>query len=173
MKKWNKYLPMAAWTLAVAVAAFFNLTAHAKEAEEETIPDRVYFGEVSVGGLNGQEAEEAVNEYLKQLGTARITLAAGDNTIETTAGDLGISWSNPDIVKEAQGLGKAGNLVVRYMAMKDLEHEDKVTPWLPGIIVNAPFSRVSPASFASVSNVSRLDSSRLRIFAESTETPRS
>ena len=126
MKKWNKYLPMAAWTLAVAAAAFFNLTAHAKEAEEETIPDRVYFGEVSVGGLNGQEAEEAVNEYLKQLGTARITLAAGDNTIETTAGDLGISWSNPDIVKEAQGLGKAGNLVVRYMAMKDLEHEDKV-----------------------------------------------
>ena len=43
-----------------------------------------------------------------------------------TAGERGISWENPGLVKEAAELGTRGNVIDRYKIMKDLEHEGKV-----------------------------------------------
>lgn len=126
MKKWRRYVPVVMLALVMAATAVVTFQVKAQEAEDGIIPGRVYFGQISVGGMSGEEAAEAVQAYVDQLKETRVTLKAGENTLETTAGALGLSWSNPEIVEEAEGLGKSGNLIVRYKAMKDLEHEDKV-----------------------------------------------
>ena len=52
--------------------------------------------------------------------------AVDDQVIVATASDLGLKWSNQEIVEEAVRLGKDGNIVQCYKALKDLEHENKI-----------------------------------------------
>lgn len=126
MKKWKRYLPIGMLALLIAAAAMLTTTVKAQTSENDTIPDQVYFGSISGGGLTKEEASEKIQQYVEQLGGTKVTLQAGKNTVEATAADLGLTWGNPDIVEEAAGLGKSGNLIERYKAMKDLEHEEKV-----------------------------------------------
>ena len=65
--------------------------------------------------------------YKRQLGSNTIVLNVMDgNTVPVTASELGLSWGNPELVEDAVNLGKSGNVVVRYKALKDLEHQNKV-----------------------------------------------
>ncbi len=126
MKKWKQYLPAGVLALVLVIAAAFTFSVRAQEPEEDTIPERVFFGSIDGGGMSKEEAVKAIEAYVEQLGGTKVTLTAGENSLETTAGELGLSWSNPEIVEEAAGLGKTGNLIARYKVMKDLEHEDQV-----------------------------------------------
>lgn len=125
-KNWKRYLPMACMGIMLALLVIVTVPVNAEKKETDTIPERVYVGEISVGGMTQEEATQAVEEYVAGLEDKKIVLQAGENQLEVTAGDIGISWGNPEIVEEAVGLGKSGNLISRYKAMKDLENEDKV-----------------------------------------------
>lgn len=126
MKKWKRFLPAGLLTLVLAAAAMLTFHVRAEERDDGTIPGRVYFGTVAVGGMTEEEAMEAMEAYVAQLSETKVIFRAGEHQLEATVGELGLSWDNTDIVKEAVALGKSGNLIARYMAMKDLEHEDKV-----------------------------------------------
>ena len=125
MRKWMCIIPVAA-VVAAIVAGAGMVDAKAEKNDDTTILDRIYVGKVSVGGMTKSEAEEAVEEYVDRLGGELITLKVEDREIEVNADDLGLKWENTDVVDEAAGFGKAGNLIARYKAEKDLEHEDKV-----------------------------------------------
>ena len=89
----------------------------------------VYVEDISLEGMTAQEAQEAVEAYIASLEPIEITLvAAGGQEVLTTAGELGISWGNPEILQEALALGTKGNIVQRYKVLKDLEYENKVYP---------------------------------------------
>lgn len=126
MKSWKKYLSIAGALGMLALAAVIAVPVNAETDETSTIPQRVYFGEVSVGGMTQEEAKKAVEEYINSKTSQTVTLQAGKNTVEVPVSQFGISWGNPEIAEEAAGLGKSGNLIARYKAMKDLENEDKV-----------------------------------------------
>ncbi len=126
MKKWRKYLSIAGAFLVLAVAAIVMIPVNAETDEKSTIPQRVYFGDIAVGGMTQEEATAAVEEYLNGLQSKTLTLRAGKNSVDVSLSKIGVSWGNPEIAEEAAGLGKSGNLIVRYKAMKDLENEDKV-----------------------------------------------
>ena len=126
MKSWKKYLSIAGAVFVLALAAIVTVPVNAETDETSTIPQRVYFGEVSVGGMTQEEAKAAVEEYISGKLSQTITLQSGKNTVQVPASQFGISWGNPEIAEEAAGLGKSGNLITRYKAMKDLENEDKV-----------------------------------------------
>lgn len=126
MKSWKKYLSIAGGLFVLALAAIVTVPVKAETDETSTIPQRVYFGEVPVGGMTQEEAKAAVEEYINGKLTQNVTLQAGKNTVQVPVSQFGISWGNPEIAEEAAGLGKSGNLIVRYKAMKDLENEDKV-----------------------------------------------
>ncbi|MEG1290692.1 MAG: VanW family protein, partial [Lachnospiraceae bacterium] len=126
MKNWKRYLSIAALTMVLALAVIITIPVNANAEKTNTIPQRVYVGEISVGGMTKEEAQEAVDSYIGELQSKVITLMAGENTLEVTAGDFGITWRNPEVIEEALELGKSGNLIARYKAAKDLEHEDKV-----------------------------------------------
>lgn len=53
-------------------------------------------------------------------------MKTGDKSVSVTAADLGISFSNLNVVDEAIDVGRSGNLIKRYKDKKDLQQGDKV-----------------------------------------------
>ena len=92
-----------------------------------TINRGVYADDVDLSGLTYKEAQSKVEDYITQLRQKQITFKSINDRVTTvSAGDLGLKWSNSDILLEAIGLGKTGNIIARYKANKDLEVEHKV-----------------------------------------------
>ncbi|MCD7921175.1 MAG: VanW family protein [Clostridiales bacterium] len=127
MKKWMKVFPVIA--AAMIVSAVFCLTdAQAADTDAETIPDGIYIGSVSVGGMTLKEAEEAVRDYVEEIAQETVTLTADESSIETTLEELGFEEDVDAVLQEALGYGQTGNLVRRYKEQKDLENEDRILP---------------------------------------------
>lgn len=111
--------------LLLVLTFMFGMTVQAKS--EDTINTGVYADGIDLSGKSAKQAEAAIEAYVEELKSVAISLeAAGGNTVDITAGDLGIAWNNRDLVKEAMELGRHGNVIQRYKALKDLEHENHV-----------------------------------------------
>ena len=80
MKKWKKYVPLIGAFLILAVAAIVMIPVNAETDETSTIPQRVYFGDIAVGGMTQQQAAAAVEEYKNELHNQNVTITAGHNT---------------------------------------------------------------------------------------------
>ena len=121
MKNWK----IAAALMGVLVcAAGWNHSATVCAAEEGTIKQGIYADGIELSGMTEAEAEQAIADYVEELKEVAITLVAADNKeVVTTAGALGITWANPELVQEAMEIGTQGNVIERYKIMKDLEHE--------------------------------------------------
>lgn len=104
---------------------FMGTTSHAKTTSNE-IAMGVYVEEVNVSGMTKEEAKAAVEEYVAGKAQEKIILAVGEEELNVSREDLGVVWNNEDVLDEALGLGKSGNLIRRYKALKDLEFENKV-----------------------------------------------
>ncbi len=92
-----------------------------------TINKGVYADDIELSGLTYKEAQAKVEDYVSQLRNKQVSMTSIKDRVTTvSAGDLGIKWSNSDILIEALGLGKTGNVIARYKANKDLEVEHKV-----------------------------------------------
>lgn len=115
MGKWRLLSGMA------LIAAAGISSAMPAYAAEKTIPDGIYVGDFSLGGLTKEEAQEEVAAYVDGLSDRKISLDVDGNAVETTARDLGYAWSNQDAVEEAASHAVEGNLIRRYMGKKDLE----------------------------------------------------
>lgn len=124
----KKFMAVAAISLAAAL--MFTGQSEVKAAGTfNTIENGIFIGDTDVSGMTTLEAESAVNEYIDSLKDKKIVLnAMNDNTVTITAGEAGIKWTNEAVVDEAGELGKAGNIVQRYKALKDLEHENVTFP---------------------------------------------
>lgn len=109
--------------LAVGVLSM-GMTVH---AEEEKIESGIYAEQINLSGMTVSEAKSEVQAYVDSIGDMQITLhAVDDQAIVTTASEIGLKWANPEIIDEAVCLGKDGNIVQCYMALKDLEYHNKV-----------------------------------------------
>ena len=92
-----------------------------------TINRGVYADDVDLSGLTYKEARNKIEDYVSSLRNKQVSLTSIKDRVTTvSAGDLGLKWSNSDILIEAVGLGKTGNVIARYKANKDLEVEHKV-----------------------------------------------
>jgi len=127
-----KHLIILAWVMVLLcsgelVQAKDNGNNTEKAVENVVIENGIYADDMDLSGMTAVEATKAVEQYVDSLKEKEITLDVGnDNKIETTAGDLGLAWSNPELVEEACNYGIKGNIIQRYKAKKDLEHENKV-----------------------------------------------
>ena len=102
-----------------------GLTVQAQE--EDVIKDGIFISVVEVSGMTKDEAALAVEDYVTGLESVEITLEMVEgNEVRVSAGELGISWSNPEVVDEAMEIGTYGNVIQRYKTMKDLQHENHI-----------------------------------------------
>ena len=119
---------IAAGIIGAAIFAGSSTNAYAfKASDDGKIHSGVFAGEIDLSGMTEEEAERAVSQYVEGLKSTEITLnAVGGNSVSVQAGTLGLAWDNKEIIEEAAGLGREGNVVQRYKQLKDLEHENKV-----------------------------------------------
>ena len=128
MTKWLKKscggVLLCLLTLTLGTAAN-SITVRAQN--EEAIKTGIFADELDLSGMTSGEASAAIENYIEELKSVEITLlAAQDEEVTVTAGDLGISWANPELVEEALSLGTQGNVIERYKSLMDLEHESKI-----------------------------------------------
>jgi len=110
---------------AVLFLAGQPITVEAKEAD--TIKEGVYAGDISLSGMTKEEAFAEINAYVDSLKECLITLKGVEQQAVTVkAEELGIYWSNPEIIDEALVIGTKGNVIERYKMLKDLEYENKI-----------------------------------------------
>ncbi len=121
MKKWKGSLLLAICLLAMTSSMTVC-------AAGETILKGVSIDKLDVSGMTREEALAALESYEKNLGGQSIKLGIGDNVIEAKLSDLGVTFDNEDLVEEAIGVGRAGNIVKRYKDQKDLQHSGKTFP---------------------------------------------
>jgi len=111
-------------TVLTVGALSMGMTVH---AEEEKIESGIYVDQVDLSGMTVSEARSEVQAYVDSFGDMQVTLhAVDDQAIVTTASELGLKWANPEIIDEAVCLGKDGDIVQCYKALKDLEYSNKV-----------------------------------------------
>lgn len=115
-KMWRAGLPIACIIFSISMATGMTVKA-------EEIPNGIYVGEYNLGGMTKEEAEQKVEEYMKGQAEQTITLEIDGSAVDTTAQALGFHWSNTDALSKAVDSYKGGNLIRRYMNLKDLEKE--------------------------------------------------
>lgn len=121
----KRKLIMWATVIGFSCLAFCGQKVEAKE--QSVIPNGVFIDEIDLSGMAVEEAEKTVDNYVTSIEEVPITLVIDeDNQAEYTAGDLGVYWSNPEVLEDALYIGKKGNIIDRYKDLKDLEKEDKV-----------------------------------------------
>lgn len=124
MKRYKERLVLS---VLFAVLAFAWTVQPVQAKVSDTIEEGIYVGDINVSGKSQEEARQAVEAYIEGLKELTVTLQAVEgNQAEVTVGELGLTWANPEVVEEAAGLGKKGNVVQRYKALQDLQNENKV-----------------------------------------------
>lgn len=118
-----KRLKTVLLTAVTAVCLLFGAGGEAYAAPNDTIREGVTADGIDLSGMTKDQAAEAVQGYVNGLGQTEILLQAQDGqSVSVTAGELGISWKNTELAAEAVSVGKKGNIVARYKAMKDLQN---------------------------------------------------
>lgn len=109
--------------LSAVLTLAFGMTVQAKN--DDTIKTGVYAESINLSGKTAAEATAAIEAYVESLQEVEITLlAANEQEVKTSPRELGMTWSNPELVDEAMELGTHGNIIERYKILKDLEHEN-------------------------------------------------
>lgn len=114
-------------TLAVSVAAGVLLSVPVY-AKEDTIPEGIYVGDFHLAGMTEAEAEKKVTEYIDELSAQKITLQIEEESVDTSAKELGFYWSNTSAVEDTFDHVVGGNLIKQYMSRKDLQKEPVHVP---------------------------------------------
>lgn len=127
--KWNRRVKTCVigtlTAFGVVIAGFALNQAYAEAKQGDKILDNIYIGEVAVGGMTKEEANQAVTNYINGIQSTEFTLTVNDKSMKATAKQLGVEWENTGVVEEAAMIGKSGSLITRYKDKKDLEHEPK------------------------------------------------
>lgn len=123
MKKNHAYGMAAAVVLSAAVFAQMIYPAQAAASSQTVVYDGVKIGPVDVGGMTKEEAKKAVEEFVTELLTRKITLSlegSDEKKIEAAFADIGLYWANPEVIDDIDNLEKSGNVLKRYKAKKDI-----------------------------------------------------
>ena len=103
-------------------------TPHIEVDENAKIPDGVYAGSISLGGLTVAQAREAINDYYKNISSSTFTVDTNGKKILTTLDELGFTYDAGTIVEEACTIGQYGGLISRYKTLMDLRYDKVVVP---------------------------------------------
>lgn len=92
-------------------------------AEDNRIIKGVFIDEVDVGGMTAEEAKDAVDKFIEDLKSKKISIKSDDKSVSVTLGELGYSYKLNNVLEQALSLGKSGNLIKRYKDIKNIAHE--------------------------------------------------
>ncbi len=123
MKKWKIISGLGMLLLGVLFTAAGCQKVYAEEKTSPEILEGVFIDGVDVSGMNKEQAVQAVERHMQEVGGYNIRLLIGDNVVSVPASELGLTWANESVVDKALDFGQSGNIVKQYKARKDLEQE--------------------------------------------------
>lgn len=101
-----------------------GVSAHMSDVtEQEGYFTGVQMEGMELGGLSKEEAQVKLQEYLTNLMATEVELGVGEKTEKVTLGDLGLIYTNQDILDDAYALGRAGSTLQNYLDVKHLAKE--------------------------------------------------
>ena len=117
---------IAAIVVVIAAILVFMSTSVNSATKNGRILSNVFVDSVNVGGMSKEEAEDALEDYLDTVEEKKIELKADQKTKTIAVKDMGIDFQEEKAVKEAYGVGREGNIVSRYFAVRKLKKEAHV-----------------------------------------------
>ena len=84
------------------------------EAQELQAGDDIFIENKNVSGMKEEQLAQVVNEKLAQLQQDTILLYVNGVPVSATAGELGLTYTNTDIVQQVLLAGKQGNVLERF-----------------------------------------------------------
>lgn len=124
----KRYFIYAILFLSLSLIFTGNALHASAEENENTICQGVFIDEVDVSGMNKEEAEAAVNDFVADLQSRGIAIKVGKEIVYFTMGEIGYTYQPNNNIEEALGFGKTGNLIKRYKDLKDIEQGNVVLP---------------------------------------------
>lgn len=113
-------------SVSAQVTDFTPVVINEKEQEGE-ISDGVWYGPIDLSGMTYDEARKSIALYVLSLQEQEVELVGTNgSTTKLTAGELGLKWNDEEAIINALTLGKSGNVVNRFKAIKDLEAKNKI-----------------------------------------------
>lgn len=81
--------------------------------DHDHITDGVKIGTVDVSGMTQNQADQAVQDYVKKQQNKEITLVAGRHQVTVTGAAIGVQYATKGMVARAMNIGKQGSLFKR------------------------------------------------------------
>ena len=88
---------------------------------EGVLPRGVSFEGISLEGKTLKDAKSQIQEYADARVNRFICLAVMGHIYEFRGNDLGVAWTNPEIVSQLDGLIMSGNFIDQYKLQKDID----------------------------------------------------
>ncbi|WP_310604909.1 VanW family protein [Anaerosporobacter sp.] len=107
---------------AVLTGAYVTISA---SIDNNTICKGIFINSVDVGGMTMEEAQDAVDSYIADRASKKVTIQVDNESVSSTLQQLGYQVNESDVVAEAMQIGKSGNIIKRYKEIKDIEKENK------------------------------------------------
>lgn len=127
MKK-NKVLTavfVAGCIAVIAIAGFVTIFAKDNFGNKTLICDGVSIGNISVGGMTRDEAQQKIEKYISDRQQQRLVVSVQDEQVETTAGEAGLSVPEKDYAGEALQIGKKGSLWEKFQEIRKAEKGER------------------------------------------------
>ena len=93
--------------------------------EPDVICKGVYAGGIDLGGKTVPEAKTLLLGKVDELASTPVTIYMNGQEETTTYRELGLKWTNVELLEQAAHFGTTGNIISRYKEQKDLEHENR------------------------------------------------
>lgn len=90
---------------------------------QDTYFTGVQIENMDIGGLTKEEAEEKLSDYWNRIMETEIELKVGDKSGKASLKELGLTYSNEDVLETAYNVGREGNLFSNFFRVKKLEKE--------------------------------------------------
>lgn len=92
-------------------------------AGNNTVQNGISLNGTDLSGKTREEVQAVADEVLTRDKDAVITLhgRTDDENVTVSAGNLGLTWANADVVDQIMDYGHAANIIARYKQEKDLE----------------------------------------------------
>ena len=106
--------------------SYFSLYKYVNKVKPDTIAHNIFIGETEVSGMKSKAAKQAVASTLEVYQGQKLSLSVGEETVELTLADIGLSVKEVDkLVEEAVSYGKKGSVWKRSHELRKLKKEKR------------------------------------------------
>lgn len=88
----------------------------------EKIPEGVSVNGIELGGMDVQEAEECLEQYVSEVCEGTLTLTVSDEEVTIPYKDIQLHVADSSVISEICKIGTSGNLIRRYKELADVKN---------------------------------------------------